>query len=371
MATKRRRILARIMTVGFGILLALILVEVLLRVRAGYIARSEDLAANLVAYDSDYGWHLSSGWEGDHRHYDFKAHYRVNANGFRDDAKVPEGFKGRRIAVVGDSFTFGLGVNDDQTFCHLLSQQAGTNAIYINYAVPGYSTDQQALLIEKEILPKKPDEIILAVYVANDLFDNLREVPMQFSLAKPYFELGESGLALRNSPVPFGLPKAAVSGRILAETVMGRADLQRSWKVRLESHSEIFKLFSHNFLPDKDYSAEFETRFQPAVKLFEAILDRVASRCGEQGTKLTVALLAGRSQVAEPRSVSAQYQEYMRQKALAVAEAKGLATIDLAGALKAEKGAGTYFFSNDGHLNVKGHRRVAELLAGGERNRKF
>lgn len=176
--------------------------ELVVRWQQSRIRNSDRLDPGIAHYDPELGWKLTPNWTGSHRTFDFTVRYTINEAGLRADSPLPFDRRGKLVAVVGDSFAFGLGVNDDQTFVHLLNQSARDQATFVNFSVPGYSTDQEALLIERDVLRWKPDVIILAVYVANDLFDNLLDHPLQVNHAKPRFALCDGRLVLTNVPVP-------------------------------------------------------------------------------------------------------------------------------------------------------------------------
>jgi lysophospholipase L1-like esterase len=97
----------------------------------------------------------------------------TNALGMRGPAVArakPEGVV--RIAAVGDSFTFGLGVADDQTFpSHLQTLLEGAlgsgRCEVLNFGVSGYSSAEEALVVRDKALAFDPD-LILLCYVLND-----------------------------------------------------------------------------------------------------------------------------------------------------------------------------------------------------------
>src|SRR5438105_4419722 len=86
------------------------------------IRRSDRLDPNLVRHDPELGWALKANWQGEHKHRDFQASYSVDHRGFRADTLLNPKPGCKTYAVFGDSFTFGIGVNDDQTFVHLLNK---------------------------------------------------------------------------------------------------------------------------------------------------------------------------------------------------------------------------------------------------------
>lgn len=94
------------------------------------------------------------------------------------------GFRGRefrsakdsltvRLAFLGDSFTFGEGVKDSDTYseqtaslCNDKKALARKVESY-NFGVGGYNTEQELLLLEKTVLPLNPDAVIVG-YNLND-----------------------------------------------------------------------------------------------------------------------------------------------------------------------------------------------------------
>jgi GDSL-like lipase/acylhydrolase family protein len=75
-----------------------------------------------------------------------------------------------RILVLGDSFTYGIGVNDDETFCSILQSQLPGNEI-INAGNPGKGTDYALKFYRTKGKQLEPDVVIL-VFCVNDFSDN-------------------------------------------------------------------------------------------------------------------------------------------------------------------------------------------------------
>jgi len=103
--------------------------------------------------------------------------YSNNSLGFRGDReygpKKPGDF---RILLLGDSFTYGLGVNDDQTFAFHLEQylrQHSLAAEVINAGCPGKGTDYELKLFQTLGVKLHPDLTVLCFF-PNDFEDNAR-----------------------------------------------------------------------------------------------------------------------------------------------------------------------------------------------------
>lgn len=103
----------------------------------------------------------------------------------------------QRIVVLGDSFTFGEEVSDDETYAHdLQASLPGTEVL--NSGVQGYGHDQMLMYLKEEGVKYHPDVVILG-FAYLDIYRNIESF---FAYAKPRFELASEGLQLTNVPVP-------------------------------------------------------------------------------------------------------------------------------------------------------------------------
>lgn len=103
----------------------------------------------------------------------------------------------QRILVLGDSFTFGTDVSDDQTFSRYLETDLAHTEV-LNFGVQGYGQDQMLLYLEEEGVKYRPD-IVLIGFTFMDTYRNLWNF---FAFAKPKYELTAKGLRLTDVPVP-------------------------------------------------------------------------------------------------------------------------------------------------------------------------
>jgi hypothetical protein len=347
----------------FGVAAATAAAEWLLRSRYLRIAGSDRLERGVTIPDPMLGWRLQPYWHGRHSHHDFDVAYSINAGGLRGLDPRAHRPPARNVAIVGDSFTFGIGVNDDEVFTHLLNRRQPQRRRVYNFAVPGYSTDQELLLAERQILGTKPDILVLVVYLANDLFDNQLTMPLQVRHVKPRFVLSGSELMLTNTPVPDG-PIDRTGQPNLLDMVLGDRPEKARWRQRLEGRSYLFRLLSETVLPAPAEDPAFDERFAPALRLFWAIVERLQRSCVAHETRCVLALMAGSSFVESPASLSAHFQDFFRQRLVGGAADRRIAMIDVAGAMKEryERRRGRWFHPNEGHLNAEGHRIVASIF---------
>ncbi len=362
---RRRRLLFIVVTVTISLCMTLAVAELILRVQAASVRSSESMTPGLIEYDRRLGWRLQANWKGRHEHRDFAVRYQIPSHGFR--GPWPHGERsGECIALVGDSFTFGLGVEDDAVFARLLESNHGQGERQVlNLGVPGYSTDQELLLLEDVISRTPIDHVIVVVCLINDVLDNQRLFPLQAMQGKPRFLVSENGtLRLDNVPVPTNPKTAADMRQNLASLVIGDLPAQqgavKAWLGRTEIARRL-GLFQPTFAAPPGF---FEDRFRGALELFDALAERGRQVSEEHGASFTIALLPGRSFVQDPDGYSANYQEFLRRSLLERIGEAGIPVIDLALPLRQsyDSGEGTFFHPNDGHLDPAGHAKVAALI---------
>ncbi len=127
---------------------------------------------------------------------------------------VAERKEGFRVLALGDSCTFGVGVEDDETWPAQLQRmlrEAGIVSEVINAGVPGYSAFQGKRFLESRGLSLEPD-LVLVSFGFNDFDDGM-----------PLSDF-EAAAALQKSPIEVALDRSrlAVGMRSLAERLVPR-----------------------------------------------------------------------------------------------------------------------------------------------------
>ncbi len=163
------------------------------------VERNERIA--VYQYDPELGWfgipNASTVYS------DSLATFKVRNNslGFRDrehDSKTKT-----RIAVLGDSFVWGMHVQAEERFTDRL-QAMLPDCDVVNLGVSGYGTDQELLLSKRYFSRLAPDLVLLMFCVANDFADNAANA-VNKGYYKPYFVVQNGRLVLRGIPVPTAL----------------------------------------------------------------------------------------------------------------------------------------------------------------------
>ena len=102
-----------------------------------------------------------------------------------------------RIVVLGDSFTFGEEVGDDETYAHSLETLL-PNTEVLNLGIHGYGHDQMLLYLKEEGVKYHPD-IVLLGFMPDDMERNVLSFR---DYAKPHFRVSGGRLELTTGPVP-------------------------------------------------------------------------------------------------------------------------------------------------------------------------
>ncbi len=117
--------------------------------------------------DDRYGYvHVpsASDWE---RGRGFTATYTIDADGHR--ATPGPASPQRTVVFLGDSMTFGWGVEDDETYPYVLATEHWTDLRVVNAAVDGWGLTQCYLALRDLLThPPFPDAVVLAI-VPDDL----------------------------------------------------------------------------------------------------------------------------------------------------------------------------------------------------------
>ena len=148
-------------------------------------------------YDASKGWIPKPNLR-DVKTFDNKT-LNTNSKGLRGKTDFPytKNKDKVRILILGDSFTFGDEVSDDETYsAHLQAMLPHTEII--NMGMHGYGHDQMLILFREEGIKYQPDIVILG-FLPLDMSRNL----LRFrDFAKPRFVLDRGELKLTGSPVP-------------------------------------------------------------------------------------------------------------------------------------------------------------------------
>ena len=168
--------------------------------RLRWVARHQGQPAlfyGFDAYDPRRGWALKPNVK-EARDADGTV-VTSNSRGLRSKKEIaldkPPG--GQRLLLLGDSFTFGAQVDDDETFATGIETRLPGIEV-LNLGVHGYGHDQMLLYLRDEGVKYSPD-VVLIGFVGDDMLRNLLEFR---DFAKPRFTLENDLLIPHGVPVP-------------------------------------------------------------------------------------------------------------------------------------------------------------------------
>jgi hypothetical protein len=101
----------------------------------------------------------------------FDVTYVIDAKGHR--AIPPNPGAPRTLHFFGDSFTFGHGVENDQTALSIIARALGARANVVNYGVMAYGIEQMFLRLRAAKSEIQPSDIVIFSPVSRDLARNL------------------------------------------------------------------------------------------------------------------------------------------------------------------------------------------------------
>jgi len=120
----------------------------------------------LYVSDDVLGYKLQQNFKGMHTQKDFSTNITIRKEGFRDN--LPEKID---ILVIGDSFTYGWGVNESKRFSNKLK----TDRNIFDAGVPGYGTCEYEKILNEFSSKLIDNSVVLIGVSSNDVLDNSRQ----------------------------------------------------------------------------------------------------------------------------------------------------------------------------------------------------
>jgi lysophospholipase L1-like esterase len=405
-APRLRALAVRLLAVVLSSLFALLVIEVGFRI-AGYEPIYAVYSKPELFWQRDplLGWSLEPGAEGEYvgpRPFPiaFRAPVRINSLGFRGEEPRDLPANGQRVLLLGDSQAAAFEVAEERTYAELVEAQLGEQmdgpVEVVNAGVRGYGTDQSYLLYRERARDLDPDVVVFHAS-ANDPEDDTTLHRMRRPFGKPALVPQPDGsFDVVGAPVPaypfcslVRLDESFAVRRLEGARARGLCWVQS----RLADHSALLSFVSVRlqrnprllFLLNRAATAEGQAAYVPpasdasapqpppqapaspppapppppaapappppsapldhAHQLTSDLVRRLASEVHADGARFV--LLANAVDLAALDR--------------AAFERDGIEIVVADDALGADQTA--FRFPNDGHLNVEGHQRLADMLA--------
>jgi len=317
-ATSSRRPSARSkLSLVFGsVVLTVLLTEGLLRLSPflrplprTYVGEYENRPRRNWVADPLIGWKLRPHLE--------LGGVESNAQGFRSPRDFDSLQPCQRIAIAGDSFTYGISVTYEKTFAALT--EAGVERSCVdNMGLPGFGLDQIWQTVRTQALPLHPRLIVVA-FISSDLTRSEEAYRTFEGFNKPTFRL--------------------MNGQLVPETARDRPNFVVRF---LQHHSSLWRLarLADRALAQHCPHGEW-------WNLNAAILDAVRNDCRRAGVPVLFIYIPTREWKEFP-SLRA-YMASNHANFIDLSQGELALTPDM-------------YLPRDGHLNEKGHRQVADAL---------
>jgi hypothetical protein len=326
--------------------------------------------------DGVLGYAHRPDWETVHETEDFRVTVHTNALGLRGGPASAQKARGTyRILLLGDSFAFGFGVEDEETFAAVLARTlpapAGFERVEVlNAGVSGWSADQYYLYLETIGFALAPDLVLLAE-TENDPADlawnrlelDARRLPVRAQPTRRMID--QSGRMRYLEGGPLALPSFSFPGQAwladhsalyhwlryrLAKLWIARAVKGEERRLRTEAgtppEGPIESLAPDAIQRGLWSGAAFQLRYH------RMLVDAMRRACAEHGVPLATLLVNFRP---------GQAQEELA-RGLAADCAADPACVPSA-ELLANRPESEIFFASDGHWTARGHALVGEGLA--------
>jgi hypothetical protein len=226
-------------------------------------------------YDPLLGWSQKPGRQGVMRHIDFSIGISINSQGLRDKEYPVQRTGKKRMLVIGDSYAWGFGVDQNRCFSKLLEADHADWEI-INAGVSGYSTDQEFLYLREHGMKFRPDIVLLEFY-SNDFEDN--NSPEDSWYFKPYFVEENGALVLRNNPVPGATLRQRADRLLYGRTYL----LQIIYGTAINA---VAKLKSHFYgSAPEETDADLQRK---GFNITRRLLGAIRKLCDSQGSRLVI-----------------------------------------------------------------------------------
>lgn len=254
----------------------------------------------------------------------------TNAEGLRGTRSFATDKTRPRILLLGNSYTFGDEVSDDETYAHFLQVRLPDYDV-INMGVHGYGHDQMLLYFETKGVRYRPDVVIVG-FLGIDMERNMLSFR---DFAKPRFVLGRGPQDLRLTHVPVPRP----------ETVLARD----RWRPRLVDLGALLYVKIRKVTGAFDRDTEEVTR---------RLLRRIVHTANRIGARPILVYLPWGREITSPAATTAA-EQFLH--AFCQTESD-VSCFSVRPAFKRKIAAGATF-EMQRHWGPLGHRTAAEAIA--------
>lgn len=358
-ARRRRRRRFALAAALASLLLAAVAGEVAVRALGLTSAPRRHFRPGIYAPDAALGWALLPSYRGVHVEYTFEAPTTTNAQGWRGPAwDAARAAAPRRVLCLGDSCTFGRGVDDASTWPARLEARLGAGTAVFNAGVPGFDTVQEWAVFERLLPVVRPTHVVVA-WLPNDVVERSVETrphegPEPAERAALRQALIEGHLVPATRTDEYAEWKASIEGR-----GMNRSALYRLLRVRMKLLKESMGMRRGGDAPPPPEAH----RIVNGLGYSQGPLSFIVGRAHGLGIRPVVVLVPRQEELEEP---AADVEHHVRMAAFA--RGLGATVVDLQARWRAAAPPPTsrasWFLPRDAvHFTPAGYDEVAAAVA--------
>jgi lysophospholipase L1-like esterase len=271
-----------------------------------------------------------------------------------------------RVAVLGDSYTWGIGVSDAERFTEIVEDLANHKIEMLNFGVAGYGPIQYYLRLD-EIIEYKPDMVLIAFCLGNDFADNV--LWRRYGYPKPYAERNSNGiLEIKGYPLPnvgnFGFHQfsnSAFLDWIETHSAIGRRILLlvNNYEKSKNIKQQGLVNFASSQKDIYDGNANSSSTVREAILINEMLLAKIKERLDSAGIKLVVMEVPTKFEVGLEAGLLEEKKANLRahNALMSSLEKLSINKIELIDDITAAD-----FWSTDGHWRPSGHEKAAKKV---------
>ncbi len=294
---------------------------------------------------------------------------RINSLGLRgpEPSRDPDAFL---IAAVGDSYTDGFFVDDEDTYPVILQEmlrKRGIKADVLNAARAGGSIDKQLAILREVVAPLRPKLVILQ-FCTNDIAEldgKSREDMLRHKLLPPFRWHREAARVLLTKTALGELAytawlRVSRGGEYTKARVM-LADKASRYRIDgADDHAANARLFMERFARTDGLvlNGTMDDRTRVLIDDYLAVLTAFKRECDDLGAPLIFLYEPAYPQVHDPRA-----DMTMRDLLQSWCQNTNVEFVDLTPAFQVAEGEPLYLAPVDFHLSPTGNRLTASCLA--------
>lgn len=271
---------------------------------------------------------------------EYSVWHKTNSLGMRQDTDpfIEKDNKKIRVAFLGDSFTYGVGVESNETFAKLLESSFVET---LNFGVIGHGPLEEKEFFEKMVVNFSPDVTIICFFTGNDL-DNAQNGLKRFDVDK--------GFLIHPSKMRFSF--------------LQNVPLYKTIRHFFIKHSNLYICTADLvdcIWPPPNNPVNFYKAFAETTKAFKKI-KRITDACN---SKLVIVVIPDSTEVFGSTSKQAKFLNNfpVHKKLKEFAKDNEIAFYDLLEDFRNHPDPKKLYYTIDCHFNREGHLFVAKKIS--------